>query len=125
MRSRRKGVRFEREVAAVFREELGASTARSLEESRGGVGDVLVALPTEPPIRLLVQCKVGQRPNAFTALQEAARDAKLLEAGDERHPVLPVAAVHRDHGETLVALRIGDFTTLIRRLVRASVREAA
>lgn len=65
-RSLRKGKAWEREVARMLSEASGVECKRELTETReGNVGDI------ESPLPIAFQCKVGARPNIWTAVKEA------------------------------------------------------
>lgn len=82
-RSRRKGHAWERAVAAMIEEATGVECRRELREVReGNCGDVETDLP------VAVQCKVGARPNLWSALAEAVEAAGV---GD-----LPIAVLRRN-----------------------------
>lgn len=110
--SRRKGAKWERDVARMFR-EAGIPAERNLTECRtGNAGDLV--LPEWCP--LSVQVKVGARPNPYEALREARESA-----GEGRVPV----AVLRLNGqgarppEDMAVLPLEEFLDLVRGL-RAS-----
>jgi len=108
-RSRRKGVAWERTVAALLSEATGLDYQRVLTESRdGNVGDV-----DADGGALSVQCKIGARPNPYQALREAVEAAGASGR-------LPVAVLRKNGSgsrppEDLAVLRIEDFVALIGR----------
>lgn len=108
-RSRRKGVRWEREVASRFR-EVGIPAERCLTETRdGNVGDLV--LPEDVP--LAVQCRCGGAPSLWKALQDA-------KAGSMPGKV-PVGLARRSGAgsrapEDVAVLDLADFLHLVRLL---------
>ena len=108
----RKGKKFERVVAQLFR-TAGIPAERNLEEVRSGnCGDIV--LPRDVP--LTVQAKVGARPPIYAALREAEEAAP---PGS-----FPVALVRRNRSRSrapddLAVLRLEDFVELVG-LLRAS-----
>lgn len=109
-RSVRKGKAWERECARLLEEATGLRFRRVLTETReGNEGDV-----DAPGSPVVVQCKVGARPNPYRALQEAVEAA----ADTDR---LPVALVRKNGAggrppEDLAVLRIEDFRMIVARL---------
>lgn len=114
--SRRKGVRFELEVCERLRRAGARCAERTLHEPRdGNVGDVETDLP------LVVQCKVGARPNPWAALEEAQEAARARNGHGKRHAV---AIVKRNRGNgrdavEMAVLPLADFEEMVRRLVEA------
>ena len=109
-RSRRKGHRFELEVAALLTKATGLEHKRRLTEVReGNQGDI------ETPLPLTVQCKVGARPNPAQALREAQQAAPK-----GHHPV----AITRTNGAgkrpptDTVTLPLEDFLEMLELLTR-------
>lgn len=92
-KSRRRGHDWERAVARELSDLEYVEAARTLDETReGNVGDVRTNLP------LSIQCKAGQQPSVWKALEEAIEAA---EPGEH-----PVAAVKRSHGRGKKADRL-------------------
>lgn len=89
-RSRRKGIRWERECAALFT-EAGIPCERNLSECRtgnvGGPGDLL--FPRD--VRFAAQCRVGAAPSPWAALRDARTAAEAIGAD-----VVPVALLRRN-----------------------------
>lgn len=87
-RSVQKGKQWERECARLLEDATGLPFQRVLTESRdGNVGDV-----DAPGSPLVVQCKVGSRPNPYTALREAVEAAQHTER-------IPVALIRKNGQE--------------------------
>ena len=108
-RSQRKGKEWEQAVARMFR-AIGIPAERRLDESRqGNAGDLI--LP--PRVPLSIQCKVGQRPPMYAAVEEAAEAAT-----PGQHPV---AVIRRNGGGArpatdLAVLPLEDFLKLVEQL---------
>ena len=103
-RSRRKGARFELIVAHALGGRRGFQRRSGSDEA-----DVEgVSLPVLGPV--WIECKVGQRPNLYAALAQAA------EATDGR-PVVVVARKNSPGGSSpsvdTVTLRLADFLRLV------------
>lgn len=108
-RSRRKGARFEREVAALLTEASGLPCARNLTECRDGNTGYVHGLPG-----FTIQCKVGRRPDdVYRAVREASQAAC-----SGQHPV----AIVRRNGsgsrpaDDLAVLPLSSFLALLRSL---------
>jgi len=98
--SRRKGRRFEQELARSFRAAMPGAEVRRGLQSRGGeeVPDV------ECPI-FWIEAKRGKKPNIRAALRQAA-DA----APKDR---VPLAVIRDDRQEAVVALSLENFIDLV------------
>lgn len=95
---RRKGARFEREVARKLA-AAGYCASRNLEQYQETSGrDLKVDAP------LCIQCKAGKRPNWEAALREA-----MSAAGTD----YAVAITHQDHGLTVAHLPLSDLLELL------------
>lgn len=105
--SRRKGAAFERGVARMLSDAIGAPCMRNLEEVRSGnSGDIL--LPSHVPYS--VQCKVGAAPPVWRAIVEARAAAKPGQ--------VPLAIVRRNGAgsrpaEDLALLPVDAFVALL------------
>ena len=108
-RSRRKGARFERQIAKRLR-EIGISAERNITETRtGNAGDI--DLPSHVP--LVLQCKVGARPPIYRAIAEAEAVAESTD--------YPVAIVKRDgaggrKADELAVMRLDDWLEFVEKL---------
>lgn len=109
-RSRDKGKRWEREVARLYRETVGAGKRTGWHQSHGlEVADVSVPLPLPGwPKGIWNECKHHARVPMRRALNQA------LEACPEGH--LPVAVCKDDRKEPLVVLLLDDWLSLLERL---------
>ena len=99
--SRRKGLRYERELVHLFREVMpGAEITRGLQ-SRGSeeVPDV------DCPVFWL-EAKRGKKPNVRAALRQAE--------GAAPKGRIPLAVIRDDRQEAFVALSLADFLDLVR-----------
>jgi hypothetical protein len=105
-RSRDKGAAWERQVAKDMTEATGFDCRRCLiETQQGNKGDIASDAPYS------VQCKVGQRPNVYKALDEAVEAA---EDGD-----LAVAIIKKNGGggkppQEFAAIPLDDFYRIVR-----------
>lgn len=111
--SRDKGRRFELEIARRLR-ACGIDAERTLSESRDGGGNDLVCA------ELAVQCKVGQAPNPWRALEEAVEAA----AGK-----VPIAILRRNRAPgrprvDVAVLRLEDLLNLLELAHRRGTVEA-
>ncbi len=97
--SRRKGAKWERDVATTFRERGASSAKRGLGQARDGreVADV-EGLPW------WLECKVGARLNVVAALAQARA------ATDGR---VPIVVAKLDRCEPIVTLSLTDFLDLV------------
>ena len=100
-RSRRKGARGERELAAVLTAE--GFDARRGAQHRGGPDSPDVRCPSLPGIHF--EAKRCERLNLYDAVPQARRDA-----GDK----LPVVAHRRNNHEWLVILPLTDLLAILR-----------
>lgn len=112
-RSRTKGHAWEREVANRYTEATGLKHERVLTETRESSHDV------EGPLPLVNQCKVGARPNLWTAIEEAAREAE----GTGRHAVaiLKRNGAGRRSAVEVAALPLDDWFEIVALLVKMGV----
>lgn len=101
-KSRDKGARFEREVAARLR-GVYPEVCRGVAQVYGGdkAPDVEGAGP------YWIECKTGVRPNILAAVRQAISNA-------EGTGKIPVAVCHVDRNETTVTLLFKDFLELIK-----------
>ena len=113
-KSRRKGVAYERSVAARLTQATGVRCERNLDEVRhGNSGDLLVgSLP------LCVQVKVGKRPNLWRALREAHEAA-----GPGLHPIAVVKMNGSRHEPAVegVFLPLDDFLEIVGQMKRCGI----
>ena len=100
-RSRRKGIRFEREVAAAFRSACPGFDARRGFQPRSGAEAPDVILPAP----FWIECKRGKRTNHRAALRQA-REAAPVDCW-------PVAICRDDRSDALVTLAFSDFLELV------------
>lgn len=103
--SKRKGARFERDLAKKFR-EYGYNDARRTAQYCGNTGDAsdVVGLPG-----LHIEAKHQERMNLYDWMAQAVRDA---EAGGGKQ--IPVVFHKKNHAEILVTMRIEDWFGLYR-----------
>lgn len=105
--SRTKGAAFECRVARWLTKLTGALHRRVLVETQqGNMGDVDCA-----EIAWVFQCKIGKRPPIWKAVAEAEEAAETRSETGEF--VYGVAAIHRDGGEQVVAMRPETFAHLL------------
>lgn len=97
--SRQKGARYERELAAAFKDE-GFKQARRGQQYCGANGDAdVVGLPG-----IHVEAKRVERLNLYRAMDQAIRDAREGE--------IPTVFHRKNNCETLVTMRISDWFKL-------------
>ena len=103
--SKRKGARFERELARRLR-EYGYDDARRTAQYCGNTGDAsdVVGLPY-----LHIEAKHVERLNIYDAMAQAKHDAK---AGGENR--LPAVFHKRNNHKILVTMELEDFMTIYR-----------
>lgn len=99
-RSRRKGIRFERELVHRFRETMPGAEIRRGLQFRDGAEVADVDCPVFFP-----EAKRGKKPNVRGALRQA-----LDKAPKGR---IPVAVIRDDRAEPFVALLLEDFLELV------------
>jgi hypothetical protein len=110
LRSRRKGIGWEREVVRTFAEVFGAEHVRRGFQFRDGAE----APDVHTPI-FAIECKRGARTNPRAAL------AQIVKATDGKGFV-PIAVCRDDHEEPFVVMRLDDLTELARELWQARQR---
>ena len=98
--SRRKGLRYERELVHLFREAMPGAEVRRGLQSRGGeeVPDV------DCPV-FWIESKRGKKPNVRAALRQAEAAAPQGR--------IPLAVIRDDRAEAFVALSLEDFLEFI------------
>jgi Holliday junction resolvase len=95
--SRQKGARYERELAAAFKDE-GFKQARRGQQYCGANGDAdVVGLPG-----IHVEAKRVEHLNLYDAMAQAVRNAKKKEE-------IPAVFHRKNHCETLVTMRMDDW----------------
>jgi len=99
-RSRRKGIRYERELVHRFREAMPGADIKRGFQSRSGEE----AADVECPV-FWVESKRGKKPNMRAALTQAIQAAL-----DGR---VPIAVVRDDRAEATVTLLLDDFLDLV------------
>lgn len=106
--SRAKGAAFEREMANAMTKATGLDFKRVLVETReGNSGDV------EGPLNISVQCKVGEMPPIYAAVEQACEAAK---PGDIRVALVRRNAAPGRRKADLAVLPLEDFFVLLRYL---------
>ena len=104
--SRRKGTRFEREIARLLSESLGEDCRRGCQARDG----------SDSPDVLLdgwwIECKRGRRPNIMAAMEQATC-ASTRVIGRAR--AVPVAICRADLGETTCTMYLEDWIDLLKR----------
>lgn len=104
----RKGKRFERELANLFRDAFpGVEVKRGLQ-GRGGTEVPDVVVP-----HWHVEAKRGRKPNIRAALAQAIGDADSIGEGK-----MPIAVIRDDRSEAIVAMRLEDFMTMAKAFAR-------
>ena len=98
--SRRKGVRFEREMVLRFREAMPDTEIRRGLQARGGDEVADIDCPVFWP-----ELKRGKKPNIRAALRQAADAAPKGR--------IPVAVVRDDRADAMVTLALDDFLELV------------
>lgn len=103
--SKQKGARFERQLAAKFR-EYGYTDSRRTAQYCGNTGDAsdVTGLPY-----IHIEAKHVERLNIHDAMDQAKRDAA---AGGEGR--LPVVFHKKNNHEILVTMRFDDFMAMYR-----------
>ena len=103
--SKQKGARFERELAARFR-EYGYRDSRRTAQYCGNTGDAsdVVGLPG-----LHIEAKHQETMRLYDWIEQAIRDAK---AGGENR--LPAVFHKKNYAEILVTMTFDDFMTIYR-----------
>ena len=113
--SRRKGARFEREIARRLSAVTGSTVERNLEEVRAGnSGDLVSDLPCT------FQLKCGKAPSVWRALKEAQEAAD----GTGQFAVAVVrrnASHSSEQPEDVAVLSLDDFTEILSQLVAGGV----
>ena len=109
--SRRKGVKWERELVKLFRQAMpGADIRRGLQYRSGQE-----APDVECPV-FWIESKRGRKPNIRAALKQAANGAPMGR--------FPLAVVRDDHAEPTVTLFLDDFLDLIAEWWHGKVKAA-
>ena len=105
--SKQKGARFERQLAAKFR-EYGYKDSRRTAQYCGNTGDAadIVGLP-----HLHIEAKHVERLNIYDAMEQAKRDAAAGAVTSDECK-LPVVIHKKNNHETLVTMRFDDFMTI-------------
>ena len=98
--SRRKGIRFEREIVRRFREVMPGAEVRRGLQARSGDEVADVDCPVFWP-----ELKRGKKPNIRAALRQAADAAPKGR--------LPIAVVRDDRADATVTLLLDDFLELV------------
>ncbi len=101
--SRRKGHSWEREVVRRVREALPGTDVRRGLQYRDGAD-----APDVDVEGWHIECKVGARPNARAALEQAERDAKPGR--------VPVAVIKHDREPAYVVMRLDAWLGMLRRV---------
>jgi hypothetical protein len=110
LRSRRKGVAYEREVVRTFAEVFGAENVRRGFQFRDGAE----APDVQTPI-FSIECKRGARTNPRAALAQVVK-------ATEGKGFVPIAVCRDDREEPFVVMRLDDLTELARELWQARQR---
>lgn len=108
---RDKGKRWEREVAAAFRNIFGDQVHRGWQARSGSDACDVEGIPG-----YWIECKVGARPNPLAALDQA--EEAQAEANDFR---VALAVCKKDRSRPTVTLRFDDFLQMIESLKREGV----
>ena len=103
--SRDKGKRFERQIAALFRDE-GFSEAHRTAQFRGNTGQ---AGDVEGLQGIHVECKHCERMTLYPWVEQAVRDASASDNGS-----LPVVIHKANNKEILCTMRFSDWVQLYR-----------
>lgn len=103
--SKQKGARFERQLAAIFR-DYGYTDSRRTAQYCGNTGDAsdVVGLPG-----LHIEAKHQERMSLYDWMAQAKRDAA---ASDK--DVLPAVFHKKNHAAILVTMELDDFMNLYR-----------
>ena len=103
--SKKKGARFERELASIFR-DYGYTDSRRTAQYCGNTGDAsdVIGLPG-----IHVEAKHQEQMRLYSWMYQAARDAA---AGGEGK--LPAVFHKKNRGEILVTMRLEDWMTIFR-----------
>ena len=99
--SRDKGARYEREVAAFFR-QYGLGALRGQQFSAAN-GDPDVIVP-EYEDWMWIECKRVEKLNLYKAMEQAKRDANEMQ--------MPVVIHRKNNQESLVTMRLEDWILL-------------
>lgn len=110
---RRKGHRFERELARWFRAALGVAAKRGWQSRGGGKEEPDV---TGVP-KMHIEAKRGKKPSPRKALAQAIADAAPGR--------WPVAIIRDDRAEAFVVMRLGDWTDLVAEWLGGDTASAA
>lgn len=109
---REKGKRWEREVARLYREAVGAGKRTGWHQSHGlEVADVSVPLTIGRWKGVWNECKHGKKVNHRAALAQALEVCPPSQ--------LPVAVCKDDRTEAVVVLRLADWLELLAAASRA------
>lgn len=96
----RKGANFERAVAGILR-DIGVVCRRSNQGDGAWQPDLVI--DDETLSKIWPELTVGRAPKPFEKMNQAVRDS--VREGKGR---IPVVVAHKDHGDTLVCLRLED-----------------
>lgn len=101
--SKAKGARFERELAAKFR-EYGFENARRTAQYCGNTGDAadVIGLPG-----IHVEAKAAETMRLYEWIEQAKNDAKASESGN-----LPAVFHKKNRADILVTMTLDDFMQL-------------
>lgn len=104
--SKKKGARFERTLARIFRTEYGYDEARRTAQYCGKTGDAsdVVGLPG-----LHIEAKHQETMRLYEWMSQAVRDA---EAGGQK--CLPAVFHKKNNADILVTMRLDDFMNIYR-----------
>ncbi|MGI6212708.1 MAG: putative PDDEXK endonuclease [Anaerovoracaceae bacterium] len=96
-KSRNKGVRYEREIASLLRNEYGWENERRGQQYSGANGDAdVLGLPG-----IHIECKHQEQLKIYDWMDQAKRDARDGE--------IPAVFFRKNYCENLVVLRLDDF----------------
>lgn len=103
--SKKKGARFERELASIFR-DYGYADSRRTAQYCGNTGDAsdVIGLPG-----IHVEAKHQEQMRLYSWMDQAARDAAMGGEGK-----LPAVFHKKNRGEILVTMRLEDWMTIFR-----------
>lgn len=108
---REKGKRWEREVARLYREAVGAGKRTGWHQSHGlEVADVSVPMKLGHWTGIWNECKHGKQVNMRAALRQALEVCPPSQ--------LPIAVCKDDRAEPLVVLRLDDWLKLMAEMDR-------
>lgn len=103
---REKGKRWEREVARLYRESVGAGKRTGWHQSHGlEVADVSVPLQVGNWVGVWNECKHGKKVNMRAALAQALQVCPANQ--------LPIAVCKDDREDPVVVLRLEDWLKLL------------